>query len=312
MKEYDLVIVGAGPAGASAALFAQGDRLQFRLVESDVPCWFPEQAINTNFTNLENYLGCYNLSGTEITQRCRQHLESMGIAVHKEKVAAITKDFQGLYFETDIENYRAETAILATGTQPKRLCVNGVERTGRNIHYSFGVESSAYIGKPVLVVGGRNAGAVTAVRLKELGCHPQIAEKNHCPQAKLKYMERIRSLHIPYLTSTTLEDVLGDDNIETVNLSSKGTSICMHPAAIYVCIGYEPNNALAKQLGIALDNDGYIHVDRDMRTTDPRIFAAGDVNGGVKMMVVAAGEGAVAEYYANKYLENHGKNRVAV
>ena len=307
MEKYDLAIIGAGPAGMSAALFAEGDGLKFRLIEKQEPCGFVEQVINTNFTNLENYLGLYNLSGTQVAGIFRAHLLSRGISIYGEDVSGINLSHRTFQIHSSQGICEATSVILATGTKPKRLEVLGLEGIPNRIHYRADLRFSEYVGKQVLVIGGRNTGAVTAVRLKEQGLAPVIIEKNKTLSVKEKYLRRLRELSIPILANSYLERVFGTGEISKVQLVIDGQRSTMRPIAIFSCVGYIPNNDLAFKLGLKVDDYGYIEVDRRMQTSRDGIFAAGDVNGGVKMIAVASGEGAIAEYYANLFVRQKWK-----
>jgi len=307
MEEYDLTIVGAGPAGMSAALFAEGDGLNFRIVEKKEPCGFVEEVINTNFTNLENYLGLHDISGTQVASIFREHLNLRGIPISEEEIREVIFSHGTFQVHSNIETYRTKAIILATGTRPKQLIVPGIENIPNRIHYRADMDFLDYLNQQVIVVGGRNTGAVTAVRLKEQGLLPIIIEKSKTSNAKEKYLERLNTLSIPILTNSYLERILGNGNISEVQLVINGRPRIMKPMAIFSCIGYMPNNELALKLELKVDDYGYIEVDRKMQTSREGVFAAGDVNGGVKMIAVASGEGAIAEYYANSLVRQKWK-----
>ena len=171
---YDTLIIGAGPAGMSAALFAEGDNLNFRLVDKGISCQFVEEVINTNFTNLENYLGLYDITGTQAAEVFREHLRARGITVVKEGINEIKFCDNLFHIDSNKERYATKTIIMATGTRPRTLVVPGIEKVYRKIHYKLDHDFSNYIGYDVLVIGGRNSGAVTAIRLKEMGVNPII------------------------------------------------------------------------------------------------------------------------------------------
>jgi len=304
---YDTVIVGAGPAGMSAALFAQGDNLNFRLSNKGVPCQFVEETINTNFTNLENYLGLYDLTGTDVAKIFRKHMEDREIPIFEEEIREIKSANNLFYISSDREEYLTKTIILATGTRPKELVIPGVENVLKRIHYGIDRNFSHYAGHDTLIIGGRNSGAVTAVRLKEMGANPIIIEKSKKSTAKEKYLEKLKELLIPLLTNSSLERIVGEEIITEAHLIVDGKPKIIKPIAIFGCIGYIPNNELATKLGLNLDKDGYIEVDRRMQTSRKGIYASGDVNGGVKMIAVASGEGAIAEYYANTFVRSEWK-----
>lgn len=301
---YDTLIIGAGPAGMSAALFAEGDNLNFRLIDKGIPCQFVEEVINTNFTNLENYLGLHDITGTRAAEVFREHLSAREIAVVKERINEIKFCDNLFHIDSNKERYATKTIIMATGTRPRTLVVPGIEKVYRKIHYKLDHDFSNYIGYDVLVIGGRNSGAVTAIRLKEMGVNPIIIEKARKSTAKEKYLERLREFSIPMLTNSSLERIIGDGEIAETQLIIDGKLISMNPIAIFGCIGYVPNNEFGIKLGLNMDNQGYIEVDRKMQTSRNGVYAAGDVNGGVKMIAVASGEGAIAEYYANSFVRS--------
>jgi thioredoxin reductase (NADPH) len=256
---------------------------------------------------LENYLGLYDLTGTEVAKMFRKHLEDREIHIFEEEIKEIKSTNNLFYISSDKEEYLAKTIILATGTRPRKLVIPGIENVLKMVHYGIDKDFSHYVGHNVLVVGGRNSGVVTAVRLKEIGANPIIIEKSKHSTAKERYLEKIKELSIPLLTNSSLERIVGEGVITEAHLIVNGESKIIEPTAIFGCIGYIPNNELAIKLGLNLDNEGYIEVDRKMQTSRKGIYAAGDVNGGVKMIAVASGEGAIAEYYVNTFVRSEWK-----
>ncbi len=307
MINYDTLIIGGGPAGMSAALFAQGDGLNFRLSEKGIPCQFVEETINTNFTNLENYLGLYDIDGTSVARIFRKHLEDRKIPIFHEEIKDIKSLDNLFYINSDKGEYTAKTIILATGTRPRELTISGIENVQERVHYRINKDFSHYKNHVVLVVGGRNSGAVTAVRLKEIGVNPIVIERSSKSTAKAKYLEKLGELSIPILINSSLEKIVGFQEIQEAHVIIDNKLKIFNPVAIFGCVGYAPNNELAVDLGLQLDKEGYIEVDRKMQTSMEGIYAAGDVNGGVKMIAVASGEGAIAEYYANGYIKSKWK-----
>ena len=308
MNELDLIIIVAGPAGMSAALFAQGDELKFSLIEEGKPCGFVERVINTNFTNLENYLGIYGVDGTEVQRIFAKHLESRKIPIESARVNELMDEGNTLTLRTDAGNMASKTVILATGTRPKKIIVPGIKDVMSRVYYSVDEETfKSYNGREILVVGGRNSGVVTAIRLKEWGCKPIVIEKSSVSTAKNRYIERLRELKIPYLFSSELERITEEGALLAAHIRVGDSRRLFNPAAIVGCIGYVPNNELALLLGLSVDKDGYVIVNREMQTSNERVFAAGDLNGGVKMIAVAVGEGATAEYYVNSLVRSKWK-----
>lgn len=304
MEKYDLVIIGAGPAGMSAALNAKNDGLESALVESEEEGWFSRVSIDSHYY-VDNYLGFSKITGTEIVRKFQEHLMANGVRVIREEVADIESAKDNFYVHTSSNrSLLTRSLILANGTKQKELRVPGIEKFIRkSIFYYCVPDGPRFKGKNVLVVGGRNTGAVTALYLKQLGCIPQVIEKVNQIVAKDKYASKILAAGIPYHFGTEITDLIGEDELRGVRISDiSGKLEEIQAEGIFICIGLEPNNNLAKKIGVALDEKGYVQVNENMATNLPGVYAAGDITGGLKQMVVAAAQGSIAAYNVNKYL----------
>jgi len=307
MSKHELLIVGAGPAGMSAALNAQNDDLDFRLIESTEEGWFPRVSVDSHYT-VDNYLGFSKVSGNEIISKFQQHLANNGIVSLREKVELIRKRRKLFEIQTNCNNYESDTLILATGTRQKKLDVPGIDRfLGHSVFYYCVPDGAQFVGKKVLVVGGRNTGAVTALYLDKLGCNVEVIERDPQLNAKTKYALRIMNAGIPFRTETEVVSLNGIGSLESVTLKTPKGLEEIVAQGVFVCIGLEPNNNLAKQIGVALDKWGYIQVDPNMLTNVGGAYAAGDVTGNLKQMVVAAAQGSIAAYNVSKYLRSKCK-----
>jgi len=307
MSRHELLIIGAGPAGMSAALNAQNDDLDFRLIESTEEGWFPRVSVNSHYT-VDNYLGFSNISGSEIILKFQQHLTNNEIVSLREKVESIRKGRELFKIQTNCNNYESDTLILVTGTKQKKLDVPGINRfLNHSVFYYCVPDGAQFVGKKVLVVGGRNTGAVTALYLDKLGCNVEVIEKYPQLNAKTKYVSRIINTGIPFRTGTEVVSLNGIDSLESVTLKTPKGLEEIVAQGVFVCIGLEPNNDLAKQIEVALDKEGYIRVDYNMSTNVEGVFAAGDVTGNLKQMVVATAQGSIAAYNVSKYLRSKCK-----
>lgn len=168
-------------------------------------------------------------------------------------------------------------------------------------------DGDKFIGKKVLVVGGRNTGAITAIYLKNLGCNVEIIEKDNQLNAKEKYQDKIKQAGIPYRINSQIFSLEGKDKIEKVLIRNKEGLEEISAEGIFLCTGLVPNNDLAKKLGINLTEEGYISVNQNMATNMHGVYVAGDLTGNVKQIVVAASQGAIAEYNINKILKEKWK-----
>lgn len=302
MKLYDIVVVGAGPAGMSASLNAENDGLEFKLVESEDAGWFPRVSVDSHYF-VDNYLGFSNVSGTELIRKFAEHLRTKGIFSEKAKVETIERVGTDFFIHSDTSDYMSRSIILATGTRQKELVVPGIERfLGNSVFYYCVPDGDRFVGKKVLVVGGRNTGAVTALYLNKLGCAVEVVERDPQLNAKNKYASRIIEGGIPFRVGTEIVMLKGGKKLEGATLKTPHGLEEIAADGVFVCIGLEPKNSLAKNLGVSLNDWGYINVDKNMATSVQGIFAAGDITGGLKQIAVAVAQGSIAAYNLSKYL----------
>ena len=307
MSKHELLIVGAGPAGMSAALNAQNDNLDFRLIESTEEGWFARISVDSHYT-VDNYLGFSKISGTEIISRFQTHLKNNKISPLREKVINARRNGEQFEIETDKKEYRTEALILATGTIQKKLDVPNIDKhLGRSVFYYCVPNGEQFVGKKVLVIGGRNTGAVTALYLDKLGCDVEVIERDSQLNSKTKYASKIINAGIPFRTRTEIISLNGGNLLESVTLNTPKGLEEIATNGVFICIGLEPNNLLAKQLGIRLDKWNYIKVNSHMATNVNGIYSAGDITGNLKQIVVAVAQGSIATYNASKYLRSKCK-----
>ena len=160
MEKYNLAIIGAGPAGMSAALNAQNDNLRFILAESQDEGWFPRVSVDSHYT-VDNYLGFSAVSGSELINKFKQHLTNKGVSADHSCVQDVKQKEDIFSIDLGDRKAAAEAILLCTGTKQKKLEVPGVERfLGRSVFYYCASEGNQFVGKKVFVVGGRNTGAV--------------------------------------------------------------------------------------------------------------------------------------------------------
>jgi len=307
MEKYDLAIVGAGPAGMSAALNAQNDNLRFVLGESQEEGWFPRVSVDSHYT-VDNYLGFNDISGSELINRFKQHLANNGISANRSCVQDAKQEEDLFSIDLGDRKATAESVILCTGTKQKRLEVPGVDQfLGRSVFYYCAPDGNQFVGKKVFVVGGRNTGAVTAVYLRNIGCDVEIIEKDPRLNCKDKYAKKISELSIPVRTSSQIVYLDGEERLREISIQSPKGLEKVAAEGVFVCIGLLPNNDLARRLNVGLDEGGYVKVDNDMATNIPGVYAAGDITGNLKQIVVAAAQGSIAEYNASKFLRKKWK-----
>jgi len=301
VHECDILVVGGGPAGLTAAIYAERAGLRTIVLEKEVP---GGQVALTPV--VENYPGFSRIAGKQLvellTNQAREYCDiRMGEYVTEIKV--------GKRVEAMSNNgmYSARALLLATGAVHRKLDVPGEERlSGRGVSYCATCDGYLYKGKKVVMVGGGNSALTDALFLDSLGAKVTIVHRRDSFRAEKRLQEAVAERNIPILWNTTLKEVVGKDIVEKVKLrdhSAKKVKT-LSADAVFIAVGYEPHSTLAGEIGIKLDDVGWIEVDRRCRTNIPRIYAAGDVTGGVRQIVTAVGEGATAALTAFEDLMN--------
>jgi thioredoxin reductase (NADPH) len=309
MGVHDLVIIGAGPAGFSAGIYAARYKLDVLLVGRE-----PGGQVNEAY-EIDNYPGMMNIKGIDLSEKFKQHAERVGVKMELfSEVAEIKKKGPAFILKTDSgKELSARAVILAAGSRKRKLGLPGEDRlAGRGVSYCATCDAPFYKGKTVAVVGGGDTAVISAVMLAE-----------HAKKVYLVYRKSFEQMRaVPYwkdaakknsriklvLDSVPLEFV-GKGKLEAVKIKRGNKTESITVDGVFVEIGGEPASGLAKQLGAKLDADGFVVVGRDMSTNVPGFFAAGDVTNGsdhMEQIVTAAAEGAIAAKAAYNYLKKSG------
>jgi thioredoxin reductase (NADPH) len=301
--EKDLVIVGAGPAGLTAAIYAVRAGLTTVILEKEN---LGGQIAITPI--VENYPGFTKIAGKSLVDLlAQQALQYTDIRL-AEDITEIRKAGATFSIETTRGRYIAKALILATGAGWKTLNVPGEKRfAGRGVSYC--AECDGYYfkdGKKVLVVGGGNTAATYALYLHNLGAAVTMVHRRDVLRAEKNLQESIFREGIPVMWNSEVREITGDKVVREVKVENtrEKTTDLVATDGVFIAVGYDPNNAVAKKLGLHLDETGYIKVDDRMRTSMPMVYAAGDITGGVKQIVVAVGQGSIASISAFEDLSN--------
>ncbi len=291
VAEVDLIIVGAGPAGLTAGIYAERSGLKTLVLEK---ANIGGQAAITPI--IENYPGFTRIPGKVLMDMMAHHAMHYTRIHQGEEVLEIkpNKRFEVI---TSKRKYLARGIILATGAVHRKLNVLGEDRLyGRGVSYCATCDGYLYRGKKVLVIGGGNSAVTEALYLDSIGVNVTLVHRRDKLKAEAKLQQSLADRKIPVLWNSEVREILGREVLTSVKIENIADGKVMeYPVdGIFISIGYEPNNKLAKQLKLKLDEEGYIQVDRQQRTSMPFVYAAGDITGGVKQIVTAVGEGAVA------------------
>ncbi|ASJ13450.1 thioredoxin-disulfide reductase [Thermococcus thioreducens] len=306
-KTWDVLIIGAGPAGFTAAIYAKRFGLETLIISKDL-------GGNMALTDLiENYPGFLQISGSELTNRMHEQVKNLGVDVVFDEVERIDPTECAYYegpckFAVKTKNgkeYKAKTVIIAVGAAPRKLHVPGEEElTGRGVSYCATCDGPLFKGKKVIVVGGGNTALQEAMYLKSIGVDVTLVHRRDQFRADKILQDRFKESGIPTILNTVVTEIIGENKVEAVKLKNRvtGEETEMKVDGVFIFIGYEPKTDFVKHLGIT-DEYGYIPVDMHMRTKVKGIFAAGDITNVFKQIAVAVGQGAIAANSAKELLE---------
>ena len=305
---YDLIIIGSGAAGLSAALYAGRYRMKVLVVGRE----FGGEGSRAGF--IENYPGVERIDGYELMEIMRKQVKELGVEVSSDEVTAITREAHCFELTVRHKKLQAHAVIFATGAERRHLgLANEKELTGRGVHYCITCDGPVYQQKTIAIVGGGDASVKGAILATEYADKVYVLIRGKEPIAEPVNMERMRSIgdKIVVINETEVQELVGKERLEKIILrKSDGATSELVLDGLFVEIGAIPNTALATSLGVAMDDKGYIMTDAMMRTNIDGVFAAGDtVNffGAFKQYVTASATGAVAATSAYNDRKIHGE-----
>lgn len=303
-KSFDIIVVGSGMAGLSAAIYA-GRYEMSTLVIGDLL----GGATSTAWT-IENYPGYKSIDGYELMVKCKDQVESLGAEVVSDRVISIEKEGDGFLIKTEGEqSYQAKSIVLAVGAARRKLKLPKEDEfsQGKGVHYCTTCDGPLYKGKTIAVIGGGDA-AIKGVNLAV-----QYADKIHLieltdalrgePINMARMQPHVDSGKVEVHLNTQVTEILGENRVEGVK-TKDGQEI--KADGLFVEIGAIPEVELAEKLGVKLDERGYIAVNNMMETNIPGIFAAGDTTnffGHFKQDITAAAMGSVAATSAFNFIQ---------
>jgi thioredoxin reductase (NADPH) len=292
---HDVIIIGAGPAGATAAMYAVRHGLKTAFFETSA-----SQLALAPF--IENYPG-FEGKGYELLEKMRNQAIKFGAEYRIEKVEKIKRG-DVFIVKTESGEYRTKAIILATGGKHRELGVPGErEFLGRGVSYCALCDGNFFKGKKVFVVGGGNAAVVDAVHLKEIGCDVTLVHRRDELRAEKALQKELFNRNIPVLWNSMVLRIEGKQKVERIVLFDK-KEFSVKADGVFIAVGITPETDIAAELGVERDSAGYIKVDKRQATNIPGVFAAGDCcNNPLKQVITACGDGAVAANSAFEYLK---------
>jgi thioredoxin-disulfide reductase len=300
---YDLIIVGGGPAGITAGIYGARYKLKTLLITKDFGGQIAKKAVP-----IENYPGFREISGLDLIQKFKEHLEKFEIDIEIDSVIKIGKNENFSVLTEKRKNFESKTVIIASGSDPRPLKVLGEkEFLGKGVSYCPTCDAPLFKGKTVIVVGGGNAGFEAAIALIRWAKKIYILEYGEKVVADIQNQELAKKTgKVEIINSAALKEIKGDKFVNSIIYEDRktGRDEQLKVEGVFVEIGLMPASSFAQDL-VEFNEKGEIKVDFEtFQTKTPGLFAAGDVNiGKYKQIITAAGEGAKAALAAYECLK---------
>ena len=302
MEIRDIVIIGGGPAGLSAGIYSARAALNTLLLERGVP---GGMVVNTQ--NIENYPGVPSAGGPELMVQMVNQASGFGLEIKSTNVERFEPSSKGITVITDNGPIKAGAVIIATGAQPQLLNVKGeAEYTGRGVSYCATCDGAFFRGKKVAVVGGGDAAVEEAIYLTRFAEKVYIIHRRGELRATRIVQQRaFLNPKIEFVWHSVVDEISGTDTVNTALIRDvrNNSRTPLEAEGVFIYVGNRPNSSLVKDI-VNLDGKGYIITDDNMLTSQPGIYAAGDVRHKLlRQVVTAVADGAIAAVAAEKYLE---------
>jgi len=289
--ETDLLIVGGGPAGLTAGIYAVRSGLKAAVVERDA---LGGQVATTPV--VENYPGFTQVGGKTLVDIMVTHALQYVQIFQGEEVLEVDPR-PPFEVQTSRRRFTAKTILLATGARHKHLGVPGEKRfAGRGVSYCATCDGPLFKDRRVVMVGGGNSAVTEALYLHHMGVAVTLIHRRDKLRAQEFLVSQLVENHIPVLWNTEIREIRGGQRVEEIQVvdNQSGEVRAMKTDGVFVAVGYTPAVGLARKIGLELTPDGYIRHDGQHRTSIPGIYSAGDVEGGYKQIVTATGMGSAA------------------
>ncbi len=294
MEKYDIIIIGAGPGGLTAGIYAGRQGTKNLIIDRDLA-----GGIGREVPEMENYPGFDNISGLELIEKMKAQATKNTELHEMEEVVEIIKNDGEYHFtvKTTKDEYQTKTVILATGSSHRHLDAKGEDEfLGKGVSYCATCDGFFFQGRDIIMVGGGNSALQEALYLNNLGANVTLIHRRDEFRAQKHLQDQIKEAGINTIMNATVEEIKGEMLVESVTLKDTVTGeLSELPVnGVFISVGYVPHTELAEQLGVNLDESGHIIIDKDQKTNIDYVYAIGDVCIGLKQWIVACGEGAVA------------------
>ena len=300
-NEFDLVIIGGGPAGLTAAIYGGRMGLTTALYEGT-----GFGGLAGTAPKIENYPGFESIHGLELTEKMREQAGKWGATFFYEKVSAINP--KEMTVTTSAGDIKAKAIIIATGSKHLTLGLpNEFDLIGNGISYCATCDGPLFRDQVVATVGGSNAAGLEVIYLSGVAEKVYLIHRRHCMRAEACIVDEVDSLpNVVPMYNSIIEEAIPKDNrlgeLKIKNIET-GEITNINVNALFIAIGVEPQTEIAKKVGIEIDDDKFIKVNKKQETNFPGIYAAGDVTGGIRQVTTAVGEATTAAMNAYLFIK---------
>lgn len=307
-KDYDLVILGGGPAGLAAAIYATRGNLKTAIIENGI---IGGQVNNT--LEIENYPGFSMIAGIDLVEKLEEHADRFSPDKYiLQEITSIDLGAEIKTIETFDYKFKTKTVIIAVGAQPQKLDIPGeLALAGRGVSYCAVCDGAFFREKDVTVVGGGNAAIEEAIYLTRYAKNVNVIHRRNSLRADKVYQERaVNNPKIKFVWDSVAEEIKGNEKVEAIVIKNVKTGDIseIKTDGIFPYIGYAPNSDLFKD-SLELDKRGFITTDASLSTSISGVFAAGDVRvTPLRQIIVAVADGAIAATSAIKYIDEEFKH----
>lgn len=302
MKEFDVAIIGGGPAGLGAAIYSGRAMLKTVLFDK-----FGTGGQLNSYEKIANYPGFFEDTPTyKLSESLLAHAQRFGAEIIYDEIISISDDEEWKILKGFADSYRVHASIVATGVRYKNLGVEGEEKLrGRGVSYCATCDGPFFVGKDIVVVGGGDSALQEAQHLTQFGREVTIIHRRDEFRAYPDLREMVQKHpKIKYLMNSTVQSIEGKDFVEGIIIKNvvTGEVSKMKTNAVFIFVGLQPNTEFLS--GYAdLDDYGYVKTGEDMSTSKKGVFAAGDIRiKDVRQVITAVSDGAIAAQSAWKYM----------
>lgn len=298
---YDLVIIGGGPAGLTAGIYAQRAVLENVLFEKQAE---GGQVLLT--PGIDNYPGFNNISGFELINKMKDHALSLGLNIKRENITSVDVGKE-IKITTSEGSCKTKSIVVASGAHSKKLGIPGEKKfTGAGVSYCATCDGFFFRGKTVAVVGGGNAAVEEAMMLSKICSKVFLIHRRDCFRADAILVNALEKIeNVDFVGDTIVEEIKGSKMVEEIVVKNviSGLTSNLSIDGIFIYIGKDPDTGF---IDVRKDAAGFIITDEDMRTSEEGIFAAGDCRSkSLRQVSTAVGDAATAVHSAVGYLQKH-------